>query len=332
MLYRPLGSSNLNVSAVVLGSWAIGGWMWGGSDEDASIRAVRRALDEGINAIDTAPVYGFGRAEEIVGKAIAGRRDEVVLMTKCGLIWEGKQGRHFFDSDEDAVTNGHGRFRVHRCLAADSIRREVDSSLRRLGTDRIDLYQTHWQDAETPIGETMEILLDLKRRGKILAIGVSNATASILQAYREFGPVAADQERFSLLDRKAEKGNLPYCRKHGLAFLAYSPLAQGLLSGKIAPGATFPPGDQRNDKPRFRRKNLVKAKALIFELIPLAAEAGLSPAQFAASWAISSPGCTHALVGIRTPGQAAEAAGVKELSPEMMARVENVLTRHPGIV
>ncbi len=179
MRYRMVGQSGIETSVVAFGAWAVGGWWWGGADDSESIDAIRKALDLGITFIDTAPVYGLGHSEEVVGKAIKGRRDEVVLATKCGLVWHTDRGSHFFDEA------GRG---VRRYLGAESIRYEVEQSLRRLQTDVIDLYQTHWQDATTPIEETMGALLELKREGKIRAIGVSNATVEEMDEYRKAGP------------------------------------------------------------------------------------------------------------------------------------------------
>ncbi|MGQ9733190.1 MAG: aldo/keto reductase, partial [Candidatus Zipacnadales bacterium] len=225
MHYRPLGQSGLEASVVGLGAWAIGGHNWGGTHEPAAIDAIRAALDEGITLIDTAPVYGFGLSEEICGKALVGRRDEVVIATKCGLVWHTTQGDHFFDGPVGPV---------YRYLGRESIRYEIEQSLRHLQTDRIDLYQTHWQETTTRREETMAALLELKEEGKIRAIGVSNCTIQQIEEYRSIGPVDADQERFSLLDRKLEReGQLAYCREHNIAVLAYSPLEQGLLTGKV---------------------------------------------------------------------------------------------------
>jgi aryl-alcohol dehydrogenase-like predicted oxidoreductase len=175
MRYRSLGKSGIEASVVGLGSWAIGGWMWGGAEEAESVRAIHAAIDAGVNLIDTAPVYGFGVSEEVVGKAIRDRRDKVVLATKCGLVWHEEKGEFFFASDEKHPTDD-GRIKVYRRLAPDTIRREVEWSLKRLGTDRIDLLQTHWQDSTTPIAATMHTLMELKKEGKIRAIGCSNAT------------------------------------------------------------------------------------------------------------------------------------------------------------
>ncbi len=234
MRYRALGGSGIEASVVAFGAWAVGGWWWGGADDSESIAAIREALDLGITLIDTAPAYGLGHSEEVVGTAIKGRRDEVVLATKCGLIWHADKGNHFFDESGKSV---------RRYLGAESIRYEVEQSLRRLQTDVIDLYQTHWQDPTTPIEETMGALLELKREGKIRAIGVSNASVEQMDEYRKAGPLDADQEKYSMLVRNLDEGQLPYCEREGIAVLAYSPLAQGLLTGKVTADRTIPEGD-----------------------------------------------------------------------------------------
>ena len=229
MQYRQLGTTNINISAIGLGTWAIGGgpW-WGATDDDESIHTIHAALDAGMNLIDTAPVYGWGRSETVVGRAIRDRREAVVLATKCGLCWEGEQGSLFFEMD--------GR-RVMRCLRPESIRREVEMSLQRLGTDYIDLYQTHWQVMSadpTPIAETMACLLALRAEGKIRAIGVSNVEVSHLREYVAAGSIAANQPKYSMLDRGLEAEVLPYCREHHISILAYSPSNRGCSPGRSA--------------------------------------------------------------------------------------------------
>ena len=184
MRYTPIGQSGITASVVAHGAWAIGGWMWGGTDVQKSVRSIHTSLDAGVNFIDTAPAYGLGLSERIVGEAVRGRRDKVILATKCGLVWHTGKGTFFVDQ------NGA---RIHRYLGADSIRYEVEQSLRRLETDYIDLYQTHWQDSTTPIEETMGTLLDLKKQGKIRAIGVSSCTVAQVRQYRSVGPVDAAQ-------------------------------------------------------------------------------------------------------------------------------------------
>jgi methylglyoxal reductase len=246
MKTRPLGGSGIEASVVGLGCWAIGGSWWGGSEEQQSIKAIQAAIDNGISLVDTAPVYGFGYSEEVVGKAIRDRRDKVILATKCGLVWDQEAGDFFFKMDGKTV---------HRYLGRDSIRNEVEVSLKRLNTDRIDLLQTHWQESTTPQGETQKALLELKEEGKIRAIGVSNVNLSQLKAYQAEGPVDSAQEKYSMIDRGLEEELLPYCRESNVAMLAYSPLALGLLTGKIGPEREFPKGDQRRGNKRFSAEN-----------------------------------------------------------------------------
>jgi aryl-alcohol dehydrogenase-like predicted oxidoreductase len=303
--------------------------MWGGTDEAAAIRSIHAALDAGINLIDTAPIYGFGVSETIVGKAIADRRDKVVLATKCGLVWEGNAGDHFFDSDDTHPRQGADR-QVFRYLGPESIRREVEASLSRLGTDVIDLYQTHWQETTTAIEDTMAELLRLKDQGKIRAIGASNATPEQMAEYAAVGPLDCDQELFSMLDRAKAAGNLDYCAENGVGFLAYSPLAQGLLTGKIGPERTFEEGDQRNKKPRFAVENRTRVVKLLAEFAPVADKHGINLAQLAIAWTVAQRGCSHALVGARTPEQAIANAkgGAVVLDAEDLALMEVALDAH----
>ena len=249
MIYRKLGPSGIDVSAVAFGAWAIGGWMWGGADENQAVDAIHAALDHGVTLIDTAPIYGFGRSEELVGRAIQGRRDKVVLATKCGMVWDREEGDFFFHANQEGVTFRPAEKKVYKCLRPESIRAELERSLQRLGTTYVDLYQTHWQESTTPIAETMATLVKLKEEGKIRAIGVCNAS---LVQLAEYGPIDSDQEKFSLLDREIEQdGRLAYCRRTGIGVLPYSPLANGLLTGKIRPDRQFNPGDLRRGNRRF---------------------------------------------------------------------------------
>jgi len=320
MRYRVLGGSGIEASIVAFGAWAVGGWWWGGADDSESIDAIRKALDLGITFIDTAPAYGLGHSEEVVGKALKGRRDEVVLATKCGLVWHGDKGSHFFYES--------GRS-VRRYLGAESIRYEVEQSLRRLQTDVIDLYQTHWQDPATPIEETMGALLELKREGKIRAIGVSNATVEQMDEYRKTGPLDADQERYSMLDRKIDGAQLPYCERENIAVLAYSPLAQGLLTGRVTLDRVIPEGDYRAEDAKFSTENRKRILAFLDEVRPVADEHGATLAQLAVAWTLARPGLSHALVGARSPAQVGEnaKAGDIVLAPEDLAQIDEALSR-----
>jgi aryl-alcohol dehydrogenase-like predicted oxidoreductase len=307
MKTRPLGSSGIQASVVAFGAWAVGGWRWGGSDDQTSIDAIRAGIDAGITLIDTAPAYGFGHGEEVVGKAIQGRRDKVVIATKCGLSWNTSKGTLFFVSDEKGK-NDAGQYRIHKTLDADLVRSDLEGSLRRLGTDHVDLYLTHWQDAATPIEDTMALLLDFKKQGKIRAIGACNATIEELERYRSKGAIDADQERYSMLDRDLEKAQLPWCRKNNVAVLAYSPLHHGLLSGRISPDREFKEGDLRRGHASFTPENLRKTGPFLDRIQPIADRRKLTISQLVIAWTVAQPGLTHALVGARTAQQAVENA------------------------
>jgi aryl-alcohol dehydrogenase-like predicted oxidoreductase len=273
--------------------------MWGGTDVQKSVRSIHTSLDAGVNFIDTAPAYGLGLSERIVGEAVRGRRDKVILATKCGLVWHTGKGTFFVDQ------NGA---RIHRYLGADSIRYEVEQSLRRLETDYIDLYQTHWQDSTTPIEETMGTLLDLKKQGKIRAIGVSNCTVAQVRQYRSVGPVDAAQEQYSMLHRGLEREYLPYCAQNHMAVLAYSPLANGLLTGKVDPDRVFPEDDLRSHSPLFSRASRIRVREMLDRMRPVAGKYGLTDGQLVIAWTLAQLGITHALVGARDESQASENA------------------------
>ncbi|WP_428263136.1 aldo/keto reductase [Haliangium sp.] len=323
MRTQPLGASGIEASVVGLGAWAIGGWMWGGTEEADAIRAIHASIDAGVTLIDTAAVYGFGASETLVGKAVADRRDRVVVATKCGLVWDAEVGEYFFDSE--------GK-RIHKCLAPSSIRTEVERSLRRLGVDVIDLYQTHWQDATTPIADTMGTLMDLKAEGKIRAVGVSNARPEHLDAYRAVGPVDSDQESYNMLDRRVEAKTLPYCSEHGIAVLAYSPMARGLLTGKVTPERVFSPGDHRAESAQFTVEHRARVAALLDRCRPVAERHDIGLAQLAVAWVLARPGLTHALVGARNPEQAVDnaRAGAVELSEQDLSEIAAALADYAG--
>jgi methylglyoxal reductase len=329
MQKRPLGQSGISASVVGFGAWAIGGWMWGGTSEKESIKTIHAALDAGIDLIDTAPIYGFGVSERLVGEAIRDRRDRVVLATKCSMVCNTQKGEHKFNSDAlGPGENGHIHVQVY--LHPESIRQELEESLRRLQTDYIDLYQTHWQDSTTPIEDTMATLLDLKQEGKIRAIGVSNATIDHMEQYRAVGPLDADQEKFSMLDQEIRKDQLPYCHKHNVAVLAYSPLGQGLLTGKVGPDRKFGPGDQRHDNPRFSIENRKHAAAMLEKFKPIADKHGATLTQLVIAWTFHQEGLTHVLCGARNVGQAQEnaAAGAIALGAEDRQTMNQILEKY----
>ncbi len=321
VLTRSIGRSGITASAVGLGTWAIGGWMWGGTDEAQSIAAIQASIDEGISLIDTAPAYGQGVAEAIVGKAIAGRRDRVVLATKCGLVWHTRQGNHFFDVD--------GR-PVHRYLGRDSIIHELEESLKRLGTDHIDHYITHWQDPTTPVEETMEALGRLKAAGKIRSIGASNVTPQDVRAYLAAGQLDAIQQEYSMVKREIETTLLPLCIENGVSTLSYSSLALGLLSGRIGPDRVFTGDDLRRDNPRFSVANREKVASLMAAIRPVAETHGATEAQVVIAWTLQQPGITFSLCGARNPQQAKENARAARLrlSAEEIRTISEAADRH----
>jgi aryl-alcohol dehydrogenase-like predicted oxidoreductase len=278
-------------------------------------------MDDGVSLIDTAPAYGKGLAEEIVGKAIRGRRDEVVLATKCGLVWHTTKGKHFFDYDGKPV---------HRYLGPDSIACELEQSLKRLGTDHIDLYITHWQDPMTPVAETVGALQKLKSQGKIRAIGASNVSPGELDAYVATGGLDALQEEYSMVKRDIEASLLPTCRRNGVSMLSYSSLALGLLSGRIGPERAFSGDDQRKDNPRFSVANRNKVVALMTDIAPVVEAHKATPAQIVIAWTLQQPGITFSLCGARNPAQAREnaAAGRIRLSSSEINLISEAASRH----
>lgn len=321
MLTRPIGKSGINASTIGLGTWAIGGWMWGGTDEAVSIDTIHASIDEGVSLIDTAPAYGQGLAEEIVGKALKGKRDKVVLATKCGLVWHTQKGNHFFDYEGAPV---------HRYLGKDSIIHEVEESLKRLGTDYIDHYITHWQDPTTPIDETMEALEELKSSGKIRSIGASNTSQSDVEAYAAAGQLDAIQEEYSMLKRELENSLLPIAMKNSVSVLSYSSLALGMLSGKMTADREFAGDDQRKDNPRFSISNRQKVQALMQAIEPVAQSHDATLAQTVIAWTLQQPGITFSLCGARTPEQAREnaKAGRIRLSNDDIKVINNAAEKH----
>jgi methylglyoxal reductase len=298
MEYRALGSSGIQASAIALGTWAVGGGSaWGGGTEDEeSIRAIHAAMDAGINLIDTAPVYGHGRSERVVGRAVKDRRDKVIIATKCGLWWEDDRGSELGEFD--------GRV-LRRSLRPDTIRIEVEQSLKRLQTDYIDLYQTHWQAIEpekTSISETMGCLMELKNEGKIRAIGVSNASLDDLEEYVTHGEISTNQPRYSMLFRDIEDDILPWCIEHNIATMAYMPLEQGLLTGKIGMDRKFSPEEWRSNyqwNPWFKPDNRKRILMTLEEWADLTMKYECSLAQLVIAWTIAQPGLTHGLCGAR---------------------------------
>jgi aryl-alcohol dehydrogenase-like predicted oxidoreductase len=277
--------TSLTVSRIGLGTWAIGGWMWGGTDDQESVKTIRAAVERGVNLIDTAPAYGFGRSEEIVGRAIAeGQlRSRVAIATKVGLEW--KDGR------------------VFRNASRDRILREVEDSLRRLRTDYIDIYQVHWPDPLVPIEETAAAMQSLLDQGKIRAIGVSNFSTAQIERFRRVAKLHVVQPPYNLFEREIEAELLPYCRQSGLTTLTYGALCRGLLSGKLQEDAHFGGDDLRLTDPKFQSPRYSQYLAAVRRLEQFASERyGKRVIHLAVRWLLDQ-GATTALWGARHPGQ-----------------------------
>jgi aryl-alcohol dehydrogenase-like predicted oxidoreductase len=323
---RKLGASSVEASVITFGAWAIGGWMWGGADPKDAIDAIRASYDHGVTSIDTAPAYGQGLSEEIVGEAIQGiSRDKIQLFTKFGLRWDTAQGEFFFKSRDNAGRD----INMHKLASRDSIIKECESSLKRLRTDYIDLYQIHWPDATTPVAETMEAMQHLLIQGKIKAAGVCNySSTQMLEAERTV-KLASNQVPYSMVFRDIEKEIVPCALKHNMAIIAYSPLQRGLLTGKIKPGHQFNAGDTRVGNPYYTGENISRVNSFIDKLRPLAEKKGATPGQLVIRWTIEQPGITIALVGARNRQQAVENAGAVDvkLSDEEMSFIDRELSK-----
>ncbi len=297
-------------SRIGLGTWAIGGVLWGGSNDLESIKTIQHSIDEGINLIDTAPVYGFGHSEEVVGKALAedGRRDKAVLATKVGLEW----------------TNGN----VTRNSSPARIRKEIEDSLLRLRTDRIDIYQIHWPDTVVPIEETAEAMLALQREGKILALGVSNFSPEQMDAWRRLAPLHSAQPPYNIFEREIESNVLPYALKHKLIVLSYGAICRGLLSGKMSLARKFEGDDLRLKDPKFHETRFPQYLAAVDLLAKHAQKNyGKSVLAFAVRWILDRGERMTALWGARNSRQldpVKEAFGWK-LAPEDYAAVDEIL-------
>jgi len=324
MEYRQLGESKLSASAITFGAWAIGGWMWGGAERKDAVEAIRASYDHGVTSIDTAPIYGQGLSEEIVGEALVGiPRDRVQIMTKYGMRWDVRLGEFAFKSQDNS-----GRpLEIFKYAGKDGIVKECEDSLRRLRTDYIDLYQIHWPDSTTAVSETMEAVASLLKQGKIRAAGVCNYNRTLMKEAEKTLSLASDQVPFSMVNRDIEEELVPWCREHKKAILAYSPLQRGLLTGKIRPGHSFGEGDTRAGSRFYKSDNIVNINAFLDKLRPLAEAKSATLAQLVIRWTLERPGITIALVGARDAAQAvqnARAIDVK-LTPEEIIFINSQL-------
>ncbi len=310
MEYIKPNNCEFEISRITLGTWAIGGWMWGGTDEKDSIETVVKAIEEGVNTIDTAAIYGFGKSEELVGKGIKkyGKREDVILATKCGLQWDDKG-------------------KIRRNSSNQRIRKEVEDSLRRLDTDYIDIYQIHWPDHETPFAETAETMADLQKEGKIRAIGVSNFSTEQMEEFRQTAPIHFSQPPYNIFEREIEQGVKPYCHENEIALLTYGALCRGLLTGKMGPNTTFEGDDLRKADPKFRGERYQQYLETVNQLAYFAKDhyqQSLIP--FAVRWIIDK-GIDSAIWGARRPDQISnvnEAMGW-QLSEEALQQIDRIL-------
>jgi aryl-alcohol dehydrogenase-like predicted oxidoreductase len=316
MKTRKLGYSDLHFTPIGLGTWAMGGgdWKfgWGDQDDAASIRAVHQALDAGINWIDTAAIYGHGHAEQVVGKAVRDRRDDVWIATKCGRVWEGESRE------------------IGKCLKRESVHRELDASLQRLGIDQIDLYQIHWPEPDEEIEEGWGAVAELVEQGKIRYAGVSNFSLEQLKRIQSIHPVTSLQPPYSMLRREVEEEILPYCCENQIGVLAYSPMQAGLLTGKFSKERVqnLPSNDWRKANPFFTSPQLEVNLGIVEKLRPIAEQMEISLSQLSLAWVLRRSDMTAAIAGARRPEQIIETAKAGEIViPEaLLSNIEDILT------
>ncbi|MEN5054854.1 aldo/keto reductase [Sphingobacterium kitahiroshimense] len=326
MEYRKLGNTALELSAITYGSFAIGGNMWGGNEKKDSIASVHASLVHGVTSIDTAPFYGFGLSEEMIGEAIKGKdRSKIQLLTKFGLVWDGSnqgKGEFFFDASENGKT-----IPVYKFASKANIIKELEESLKRLGTDYIDLLQIHWPDSTTAINETMEALEVLIQQGKIRAAGVCNYSVDQLKEASATLTLASNQVSYSMLNRSIEQDLVPYALENQTSIIAYSPMERGLLTGKYFTENTLKQDDHRNDY--FSQFDLEKVKSLIATLAPIAQNKGVTVAQLVLRWTTLQPGITVVLAGARNASQSIANAQAMDINftAEELILINNELSK-----
>ena len=325
MKLNQLGKSNLKVTEIAFGAWAAGGWMWGGTDYHQSVKAIKKAIDLGMTSIDTAPAYGFGLSEEIVGEAIKGKRDKVQILTKYGLRWDTTKGKFFFPSE----SNDGKPVNMHKFASKESVINECEQSLKRLGVDYIDLYQIHWSDPTTPIEETMEAIDQLLKQGKIKASGVCNFTVEDMKKADSVVPLTSNQVPYSMVKRDIEKEIVPFCEKKNIGILAYSPLQRGVLTGKIKEDYKFNEGDTRANLPYYKLGNLVSINDFLEQIKPIANDRNITLTQLVINWTLMQPGISCVLVGARSPKQVEENVKAAEfrLSDEEISKINTELNK-----
>jgi aryl-alcohol dehydrogenase-like predicted oxidoreductase len=293
MEYRQLGNSDLSVSIIGYGAWGIGGEpFWKTEGAENSIRSIEKAIDLGINFFDTAPVYGFGYSEELLGKALELKRKDIIIATKCGLRWKKENLKS-----------------IEKIATKESILEEIELSLKRLRTDYIDLYQVHWPDENTPIEETMDILLDIQKKGKIRYIGVSNYSVGQMKESLKYGQIISLQSMYSMLERDIEKNEIPFCIENNIGIICYSPLASGVLTGKYDENTRFE--DWRGQKiiGHFTGDIFLSHIRKVKEVSIIARKLGKTTAQLAVNWLLHQRGVTTAIVGVKNPDQVEQNLG-----------------------
>ncbi|MDR0306433.1 MAG: aldo/keto reductase [Chitinispirillales bacterium] len=303
MEMRKLGNSDMNISRVGLGAWAIGGswrWGWGSQDDRESVAAIRKAVELGVNWIDTAAVYGLGHSESVIGAALKEMPQKPYIFTKCGLRWK--------ETDNSARE-------AYSILKAKSVREEAENSLKRLGVDCIDLYQIHWPNPKAEIEEAWAEMAKLREEGKVRYIGVSNHTAAQMERLKAIAPITSLQPPYNLINRKVESAMLPFCQEHNIGVIVYSPMSSGLLSGKMTPEriAALPGDDWRKLDFNYTEPQLSRNLKIVEAVKAVAAAKGVPAAQVAIAWTLKHPAVTAAIVGMRKPVQAEETAGAADL-------------------
>ncbi|MDR3682021.1 MAG: aldo/keto reductase [Flavipsychrobacter sp.] len=324
MEYRKIGETGLQLSAITFGAWAAGGWMWGKTDRNDAIEAIRAGYDLGMTSIDTAPIYGQGVSEEIVGEAIKGLpRDKVQVLTKYGMRWDVAKGTLAMKSKDNAGND----IDVYKYAGKDSIIYECEQSLKRLGTDYIDLYQIHWPDVTTPISETMEAVAKLIDQGKVRYAGVCNYNAAQMAEAEATLKLASNQVPYSMVNKGIEADTVPYCIQHHKSILAYSPMERGLLTGKMHTGQKFAEGDHRAGNKFFTNESITRTNAFLAKIKPLADSKSATLAQIVLRWTIAQPGITIALAGARNAAQCIQNAHAIDiqLSPQEINFIDKQL-------
>ena len=323
MEYRKIGESDLELSVITFGAWAAGGWMWGGTERSEAIEAIRASYDLGVTSIDTAPVYGQGTSEEIVGEAIKDiPRAKVQIITKYGMRWDLAKGDFAFKSKN----NQDRDIDIYKYAGRESIIKECEDSLRRLRTDYIDLYQIHWPDITTPIAESMEAVATLIKQGKVRYAGVCNYNVDQMTEAEKSLNIISNQVPYSMAKRDIEKNVVPHCIERHKAILAYSPLERGLLTGKMKPGYTFDEGDHRANLYFFTDENITRTNAFLQKIKPIADAGKITLAQLVLCWTIEQPGITIALAGARNKEQAISNA--KAADNRLTADEIKLITHH----